>query len=310
MHLTLSVLFAVLFYTIDGLSGSGFSFSAGQHRALIHYKTYHNLIILPVKLNNNLDVNLILDTGSHSIVLFGEKFKGLSDATSIRNISFRGRGADGAVKASLLLMEAVDFGAIHGEGLGVVVVSSRRLMPESSKIDGLIGYDLFSYFVVEINYRDKTIQLFDKLMPGYTDNFESIPMDLDSGRPHIVSQLGLRNNETKATRLLVDTGSSLSLAFFSNNKKGYDALKSDSVQCIALSGYIFGVPVKVKQLSVGRLKIHHPVAHFVWIRKSQDALPESASLGGGFLRKYVVIFDNSSATFYVRKNTARGHSSY
>ena len=302
MHLTLSILFAVLFYSVDGLSGSGFSFSAGQHRALIHYKTYHNLIILPVKLNNNLDVNLILDTGSHSIVLFGEKFKGLSDSMSIRNISFRGRGADGAVRASLLLMEAVDFGAIHGEGLGVVVVSSRRLMPESSKIDGLIGYDLFSYFVVEINYRDKTIQLFDKLIPGYIDTFESIPMEMVFGRPHIVSQLVVNGKETKATRLLVDTGSSLSLAFFSNSKRGYHALKNDSVQCIALSGYIYGVPVNVNLLSVGRLKIHHPAAHFVWVNRSSDTMTESASLGGGFFRKYVVIFDNSSETLYLRKS--------
>ncbi|SRR5258706_13555466 len=302
MHLTLPVLFTLIFYSGYGWAGSGFSFSAGQHRALIHFKTYHNLIILPVKLNNNLDVNLILDTGSHSIVLFGQKFKDLSDSTSIRNVSFRGRGSEGIVNASLLLMEAVDFGAIHGEGLGVVVVSSRKLMPESSRIDGLIGYDLFSYFAVEINYRDKTIQLFDKLIPGYTDSFESIPMNIDDGIPHIVSELGLQNNEKKAARLLLDTGSSLSLTFFSNNKKGYRAIRNDSVQCIALSGYVFGVPVKVECLSMGRLKIHRPVAHFVWINKSSAVLTESVSLGGGFFRKYVVIFDNSSATLYLKRN--------
>jgi len=44
-------------------------------------------------------------------------------------------------------------------------MNGTKLMPESSRIDGLIGYDLFSYFAVEINYRDKTIQLFDKLIP-------------------------------------------------------------------------------------------------------------------------------------------------
>ena len=302
MHITLLFLLTLLVYSIDGLAATGFSFSMGQHRALIHYKIYHNLIILPVRLNNNLDVNLILDTGSHSIALFGEKFKSLSESASIRNIAFRGRGSDVAVSASLLLMDAVDFGAVHGEGLGVVIVSSHRLMPESSTIDGLIGYDLFNYFVVEINYRDKTIQLFDKLVPGYTDNFERIPMEIYRGRPHIVSQLGLKNNETKAIRLLVDTGSSLSLAFFSNNKKGYPALRNDSVACIALSGYVFGVPVGVKLLSMGQLKIRHPAAHFVWIGKSSETLTESASLGGGFLRKYVVIIDNSSGTLYLKRN--------
>src|SRR5882757_8849884 len=116
MHLTLSVLLALLFCSVDGLSGSGFSFSAGQHRALIHYKVFHNLIILPVKLNNNLDVNLILDTGSHSIVLFGDKFKDLSESAFIRNISFRGRGSGGVLNGSVMLMDAVDFGAVHGEG--------------------------------------------------------------------------------------------------------------------------------------------------------------------------------------------------
>lgn len=302
MHLLFLLLLAIIMNAVDGFAGTGFSFSMGQHRALIHYKIYHNLIILPVRLNNNLDVNLILDTGSHSIALFGEKFKGLSESASIRNISFRGRGSDVAVSASLLLMDAVDFGAVHGEGLGVVIVSSHRLMPESTTIDGLIGYDLFNYFIVEINYRDKTIQLFDKLTPGYTDNFESIPMEIYRGRPHIVTQLGLKNNEPKATRLLVDTGSSLSIAFFSNNKKGYQALRNDSVPCVALSGYVFGTPVSVKHLSVGHLNIRNPAAHFVWITKSQDPTIESASLGGGFLRKYVVIFDNSTGTLYLKRN--------
>lgn len=291
-----------MLFSSEGFADSGFSFSRGHHKALIHYKMYHNLIVLTVRLNENLDANLILDTGSHSIVLFGEKFKCLSDSSSLRDISFKGRGSGGSVDASLMLMNAIDFGTVHGEGLGVVVVSSRRLLPEVGMIDGLIGYDLFSYFIVEINYGDKTIQLFDKLTPGYTDKFESIQMEIFNGRPHITSQLNLKNNETRETRLLVDTGSSLGLTFFSNSTKGFNGIQNDSVRCFALSGSLTGLPLIVKQLSVGRLRIKHPVAHFVVISKLFDPSSESASLGGAFLRKYVVIIDNSSGTLYLRRS--------
>lgn len=302
MHLIVLLMAAFFLYSIEGFARSGFSFSEGQHTALIHFQTYHNLIILPVRLNNDVDVNLILDTGSFSIVLYGDRFKDLNDNPSVKNISFRGRGNEGMVNASLLVMGAVDFGAIHGEGLGVVVVSSRKMVPECYKIDGLIGYDLFSYFIVEINYREKTLRLFDKLGPDYTRDFRSIPLEIDNGKPYVVSKLGLKNTETKATRLLIDTGSSLFLTLFSNSRKEYSVGRNDSIRCIGLSGYSYGIPLSVGNLSLGPVSIVRPAAHFVLIRKLPDELAESASLGGGFLRKYIVIFDHASAMLYLKKN--------
>ena len=71
-----NVLCIVVFYIplhVKATPDAGFFMPDELNEMTLHYKTYHNLILLPVTINDSVHVNLILDTGCRNLVLFGRR---------------------------------------------------------------------------------------------------------------------------------------------------------------------------------------------------------------------------------------------
>jgi hypothetical protein len=56
---------------------SGFFIPDTVREMTVRYKNIRNLIVLPMVLNDSIRVNLILDTGCRTLVLFGNRFSKL-----------------------------------------------------------------------------------------------------------------------------------------------------------------------------------------------------------------------------------------
>ena len=72
---------------------SGFHLPDSMTSITFRYKTIKNLIMLPVRINDTLVVNLILDTGTRNIVLFGKRFQKYFTTQPNRPIQFSGLGS-------------------------------------------------------------------------------------------------------------------------------------------------------------------------------------------------------------------------
>ena len=86
---------------------SGFYLPEPIKQVTLRYTSINNLIILPVVINDNIIVNLVLDTGTRNLVLFGKRFQNLFQFIPQKRIHFSGMGSGPQVFGQLSLNNKV-----------------------------------------------------------------------------------------------------------------------------------------------------------------------------------------------------------
>lgn len=123
------------------------------------YRSVENLIILPVTINDTIQLNLILDTGCRSLVLFGKKFDDAFIFLPEKRIQFSGLGEGKPISGKISLHNKVTLGEVLGEDITLVVVGEQNVFRRFPQIHGVIGYDLFTRFEIELIPRRQMITL-------------------------------------------------------------------------------------------------------------------------------------------------------
>jgi len=281
---------------------SGYQFIEGFSHTTIPFQKYQDLIVIQVQMNDSIKLNLILDTGTRSMLLYGKKFRKLQNLRRDKRVKVTGWGSSRSLDANLSYPNTINLGEIRGDLVGIAVVDNGRMLADAPTIDGIIGYELFVRFAVEINYKTRTIHLYDHLPNGHTDGFTVLPLEVNYARPQIVSQITMMNNKTVTLKLLIDTGSSLGLTVFSANRDGFFASETLSPIGRGLTGIVHGYELFVKEFMLGDLEVKGVPTHLVDVTSHPDQqFTFSGSLGASFLRNHVVIFDYPRSSFFIGK---------
>jgi len=285
----------------------GYRLTEGKTYATLKFKLYKNLIIIPAKLNDTLDLDLILDSGTRSILLYGKKFKRMTNLLSEKTMRLSGWGSHETIEVKRSYPNTISIGEVHGDGLCAAIVDSRNLFTERVDIDGIIGYEIFARFAIEIDYKKKSIYLYDKITQCDTHDFMSLPMSVNLSRPEISSTILTQNKKTIQLNLLVDTGSSLGLTLFSKNIEELAPPSIEQQIGIGLAGPIHGYPLLIKSIRLGDHLMKGITSNFVHVKSHPDEdFKIAGSLGAGFLKNYQVIFDYPSSKLYLRKYSRPG----
>jgi hypothetical protein len=294
----LTLLFALT--SFSALGAGGYDFLFGKSSTTIHFEMFRNLIVIPVTINDSVKVKLILDTGTRSMLLYGKRFASMPNLTTSHRIKIAGWGSPDGVDAGISYPNKVVLGSIKGELLGVAVVSTRKMFDEKPGIDGIIGYELFVKFVVEINYKARTICLFEKLPYGHADGFISLPLEINRAMPQVQSSLVMADNSRVNLRLLIDTGSSLGLTVFSKEQFLNHSGETPHNVGFGLNGVIKGFDLYLKHFFLGNLKVKSLSSCVVNVEEHPDeTFTFCGSLGAQFLKKHIVIFDYPSNKLFL-----------
>jgi Aspartyl protease len=150
-----------------------FRFDTDRAALRIPFELYANVILLRARVNNSAPLWFLLDTGASGSLI---------DSRHARRLGLRRLGA-----ADIKGMGGSVAGAYMGGanfGLPGVRVFDRKVfsMPLSPlfarfgrRVDGVIGYDFFKLFVVEVDYAAKTINLYDPRSYEYKGAGEVVP---------------------------------------------------------------------------------------------------------------------------------------
>jgi hypothetical protein len=152
-------------------------------------------------------------------------------------------------------------------------------------IQGFLGYDFFTSYVVEIDYVRRVVTLHDPEKYNYTGSGDSIPIIVRGGYPFVRATIRTKATEGAEEALLVDLGSNDALDYHTKllPPKTIDAF-IDSVQ-LGKVRVAFG---RVQSIKLGRFVINNAVAGF-----ANSDLPAGIRglIGGEILRRFKVIFD-------------------
>ena len=192
----------------------GFAMPSGKLRVEIPFEEYNNLIVIPVFINNFLTLKFVLDTGVETPILTEKAFARMLGIEYLREILISGPGIEDTVKA--YVGQKVNFllpGGVVGHNLNLLVLENDHLKLSErmgTEIYGILGYDLFKQFAVEINYDDKKIILYRSGKFKPKRKMTSVPLDIVNAKPYVSSIIS-QSSIQDSVRLMIDTGASHSV---------------------------------------------------------------------------------------------------
>lgn len=176
---------------------------------------------------------------------------------------------------------------------------------EGVEFDGLIGYEMFRRFGVQIDYANKQLVLAEpeKFVPptGATE----IDFEFDRLTPIICGML-----DGVPVRLTVDTGSRVSLTMNSPFVHAHDLPAKYDAAPESVLGWGIGGPVRLRpvrfgRLQLGKLDITGIAGDLFTGSKGALTNPDHAgNLGGGVLKRFTVAFDYAARRMYLAPNAA------
>lgn len=165
------------------------------------------------------------------------------------------------------------------------------------EVSGIIGYDLFSRFVVEIDYKAGRIFLHDPAGYNYRGHGASFPITFNpAGHPVIGAEV-VDGGRARAARFVFDIGSGATLILNRPfvEKEGFLAGGRPTVPWLAgygIGGGVAGRVGRIEALRLGPFLLPQPVAIF-----SQSAVgafagsDEQGNIGAGVLDRFRLILD-------------------
>ena len=292
----------------------GFSINDGQHKVKIPIEIQNNLIIIPVILNNQLPLKFILDTGVRTTILTEKTYSDILQLEYTKKYSISGPGGEKLIEAYITNNVSIDLPGVHGEGHTMLVLETDYLELRNflgTDIHGVLGYEIFSRFIVEIDYSNKLLVLTqaEKFRPSR--KYQQLRMVVEDTKPYVFTQVNMDNSSARLDlKLLVDSGASHGLILEPETNTGIRVPKKnlESVIGRGLGGIITGRVGRIKSLKLGKYSIDNPIANFPDINSYNDTLKigyntsRNGALGGEVLSRFNIIFDFPHEKLYVKKN--------
>ncbi len=287
----------------------------GRINISINFKMANNLIIVPLQINNSDTLWFILDTGiSHTIItdLPGPASIYLKDAGKIE---LKVPGSPSPVRAlhstgnetrlSGLTGSNQDYYVLIDENLNL----SRRI---GFPVHGILSYSVLKSFVVEINYENQVLTVYQSGQYPYSKlagKNPSMRLSVLDNKPYAITSLEPGKGISIPAKLLIDTGLSNSIWLNKNTVPGEIVPEADRRTYLGC-GIAGGVYGRITRMSNIRLN-HHIISNaIVCYPDSSDLLCNNStsenmgSLGAEILKRFTVLIDYPDSLITLTKNNA------
>jgi len=293
------------------LFSQNYELPIGEKYQKIKFKLVNNLIIVPIEVNGT-NLSFILDSGVNKPILFNLSDKDSIQINNVSEIAIKGLGEGDAIDALSSSGNVFKIGkAINNDQLLYVVMDKElNLSPRLGlPVHGIIGYDLFRDFVVEINYSSKFIKLhFPELYKRPKKaRTQTLPLHIVQNKAYVQGHVLMKNKHSIPVKLLVDSGSSDAIWLFEDVGKGLGVPKNNYEDFLGqgLSGSVFGKRTKIEGISLGSFQLKDAKVAFPDLQyfNSITSLGDrNGSLGGEVLKRFTLVFNYRERTLSLRKN--------
>src|SRR6478609_303578 len=183
----------------------GFVIADGRKRVDIPIQIQNNLVVVPVVLNGVLPLKFIVDTGVRTAILTQKAFSDILDLPYSRKYSVSGPGGIKIIDAYVTNNVSLSLPGVTGTGHALLVLEEDYLELRNylgTDVHGILGYELFSRFIVKIDYAKKvmTLTLPEKFRPG--KKYQEIPIHIEDTKPYVNAEVTLADGTKILTKLL------------------------------------------------------------------------------------------------------------
>ncbi|RZW48427.1 MAG: PDZ domain-containing protein [Flavobacteriaceae bacterium] len=271
----------------------------------------NNLIVIPVEVNG-VELSFLVDTGVSKPIIFN--FLNITEALQINQaeqIFLRGLGEGEPVEALRSRNNIFKIGnAINiNQDLYAIFDPALNFAPRLGvPIHGIIGYDFFKDFIVEINYSKRFIRINEPetYRPKRCRKCVTLKLDFFNNKPYIDSVVQLEDQEIPV-KLLIDSGGSDSIWLFQDEEKNVEVPDKyyDDFLGRGLSGKVYGKRAKLAKFILADFELKGVNVAFPdstsisYARKFKD---RNGSIAGNILKRFNLIFNYAEGTVTIKRN--------
>ncbi len=279
--------------------------------AVLPFELHNDFIIVKLNLEGMLPLNFVLDSGSAHTILLHKEYGDMCRLRYGKRLYIRGVDRSRMVSALLCNGVMLDFESIIADNQNILVLEDSFInigKYSGSKVDGILGMDIFQRFIVNINFETRMLYLFEP--NEYTfqkDNYEAIPFSHKDGKMFISAKSKVAGVE-KEVDWLIDTGAALNVLFRANDQDTLLIPENARPGNIGrgLGGFVLGYLGRVERVDFGDYAFDNIQGNFQQLPDSLYLPPENGDLegmlGNKIFKKFHLIFDYHQKTLYVHPN--------
>jgi len=309
LMLFILVINSCLCSSANGQREFGFKVPPKMKSIQIPFEQHNNLIVIPLKINRFLNLKFILDTGVETAILTEKFYSDVLGLNYVREINIAGPGIIDSVQA--FVTNNVTFslpGNLTGQNMNMIVLKEDYLKLSENigeNVNGIIGYDIFSKFVVEIDYDNKIIHLHNPKKFKASRRATKIPIRIEGSKPFIGAQLK-QDGKKEQLDFMIDTGASHAALIDYNNVSSLH-LPEETVKTKlgrGIAGDIPGYLGRMDSLSIANFKFDEVLVSAPFQGAYNKVIKRGARIGtfgGELLNRFNVIFDYQNQFIYLVK---------
>ncbi len=305
-----TLLIFLVFSTLTVYSQDKFVLQNNKDSDKIRFKLINNLIIIPVEING-AELTFILDSGVRKPIIFNILNTDSLYINQTDKVLLRGLGGGDPIEALRSKKNIFKIGnSINvDQTLYAIYQDNLNFTPRLGiPIHGIIGYDLFKDFIIEVNYTLKFIKLHNPASYEYKTckKCETLNLEFNSSKPYFNVKVNI-NGEMVPVKLLIDSGGSDALWLFENKEKNLTLQNKNFYSFLGrgLSGSVYGKRSKVKELHINNFVLKDVNVAFP-DKESVSYVTEfkerNGSFSGALMKRFNVIIDYPNAKITFKKN--------
>ncbi|WP_235336713.1 aspartyl protease family protein [Pontibacter korlensis] len=275
-------------------------FTSDRKKITMPFRLVHNLVIIPVQINNSQPLNFILDSGVRNTLITQLYFSDSLDLKEANRIKIKGLGQGHSLEAIHSTGNSMRMRGIQGDHHTVYVLledifnlSLRMGMP----VHGIIGYDIFKNFIVKINYSTETLTLYrpDQKVKK-KKRAEEYPLIIEDAKPYLHATVKQHNGDSLNVKLIVDTGASNSLSLYlpSDERLKLPPKVMHAYLGRGLGGDINGKIGRLPSFRLGKYEMENLTASYPdaeAVKLALNVAGRHGNIGSDILKRFTVIFD-------------------
>ena len=289
----------------------GFLFNNPRKKSTtIDFKSASNLIIIPVTINDSDTLNFILDTGVRYPIITELPFVNKLNLNYMMPVQIKGLGEGIELTAYRSGNNTMNIKGLTARNQEVQMIIDENFQISHMlgiPVHGLIGFNLFKDYVVEIDYLNENLTLFKPEYYKYRDKKRDIilPLHFDGNKPFVRTSIVTDELQEVPVKLLVDTGASDAI-WLSENSDERIKLPQNHVEAFlgrGLSGDLFGKKGRIDGIWVGPLVLPKPIVAFPnsdLIDQLISSNDRNGTLGAEILRRFHVTIDYRNSRLTLR----------
>ncbi len=286
-------------------NGDGFSFIRDRRSISMSIKVRNNLAVVPLYINDRGPFYFILDTGVRTTILTEPVLAHLLDLDMQESIYIYGLGGDGIVQAVLAKGVDIRLHGIRGKNMNLIVIPEDILMFSEIfgfPVYGVIGYDLFKNFAIEISYTNERMRVFRDANYRISRRSHEIPFELVNGKPYVSATIFGEEGDSLTTNLLLDLGASHPL--YLNRSHNYLSDRTlNSFIGKGISGNLMGDIGRADKVRIGDIEIDNPLVFYPereFLIFNELEINWQGLIGGSIIRRFNIIIDYPSEKLVLR----------